>query len=143
MDRPAGTSQGPRRAALVALAIAALAGIATSATPPTAKDQAVGEIGIDGGTIQTRELQIHLAPPVGKGPTMGELDVGMRSAADIGPVYTPAIDVLITDSDGDPLGSTASTRARNRSRRSAPTLRSARTRSPAVVAIMTPSPRFK
>jgi hypothetical protein len=109
MDRPAGTSQGPRRAALVALAIAALAGIATSATPPTAKDEAVGEIGIDGGTSQTRELQIHLAPPLGAGPTLGELDVTMRSAADIGQVYTPAIDILITDSDGAPLGSTAAT----------------------------------
>jgi hypothetical protein len=109
MDRPAGTSQGPRRAALVALAIAALAGIATSATPPTAKDEAVGEIGIDGGTSQTRELQIHLAPPLGKGPTMGELDVSLRSAADIGRVYTPAIDVSVTDGDGTPLGSTGST----------------------------------
>src|SRR5262249_19711241 len=39
--------------------------------------------------------------------------------------------------------STASTSARNRRRRSAPTLRSARTRSPAVVAIVTPSPRFR
>jgi hypothetical protein len=109
MDRPAGTRQGPRRAALVALAVAALAGVATSATPPTARDEAVGEIGIDGGTSQTRDLQIHLAPPLGKGPTMGELTVGLRSAADIGPVYTPAIDISITDGDGAPVGSMAST----------------------------------
>jgi hypothetical protein len=102
MDRPAGTSQGPRRAALVALAIAALAGIATSPTPPTAKARVVGEIGIDGGTSQTRELRIHLAPPIGKAPTMGDLAVGLQSAADFGPVYATAIDISITD-PGDAL----------------------------------------
>src|SRR6476469_2693962 len=78
----------PRFAVLAVLVVAAVASLATSAPIPTARAQVNGELPIDGGTTQTREVRIHLDQGSGAGPTGGTLQVSLRSAADLAPAYS-------------------------------------------------------
>ncbi len=83
------------------LGIAALAGIATTASAPTADGYVDGALIISSGSTLTREVRIHLAP-VGSGPTSGQLSVRLRSAAGFGPAYSGDIVVTIAPIDATP-----------------------------------------
>jgi hypothetical protein len=103
MARPTATSTRPRPIALILLAVAGLAAIATSATPPVLESRATGDVAIGGGTAQTRNIRIHLALSASDRLKAGALSVGLRSAADFGPAYTDAVDVAIQGPAGQPI----------------------------------------
>ena len=84
---------------LAAIALAAIAVIATSPPPPTLQDHVIGQVVMAGGEAIQRELRIHVGD-LEDAPTSGNISVGFQAANGLDAGYTDdATITLLSASD--------------------------------------------
>lgn len=109
-DRPSERGRGPSRSALVALALAALAMLATSPAPASLKGQVIGEITLSADEVVDREVRIHVEPAGGLGASEGFVDVSFLASSGLDTSMTDAAAIRLVAAE-DARGSFAPGRA--------------------------------
>ena len=99
MDDP--TRRGPTVPALLVLAVATLALLATEPAPPSLQAYAIGEVLLDGSAPVARALRLHLDPSAGP-PVSGSITLKSQSANGLGDAWPLGVSLGL-EADGAPV----------------------------------------